>query len=130
MVINKIIISWKLKRRACKMKKKIFICILIFITILGLFGIREANATRRAPDLNKALKPEVGPSWRTKINGRYYDVFVNRVKKTVTIKGFVSDWDEMDAVKNHFSLRAPSNYEIIHKIEFDNGISDESDFAD
>ncbi|MGA1863789.1 MAG: hypothetical protein ACMUHX_01880 [bacterium] len=112
------------------MKKKIFICMLIIITILGLFGIREANATRRAPDLNKAMKPEVVPSWRTKINGKYFDVFVDRVKKTVTIKGFVGDWDEMDSVENHFSLRAPSNYKIINKIEFENTISDESDFAD
>ena len=110
--------------------KKIYISMIIIITIFSLFKLREAEANRRSPNLNNALKYEELPSWRTKINGRYFDVFVDRIKKTVTIKGVVSDLEEMETIKRHLSLRAPSNYKIIHKIDFDNSINNESNFAD
>jgi hypothetical protein len=104
----------------------------MIITFLIFTGLQEVEAKINAPTLNEVMRPQDLLCWKADINGKSFDVTINRDNKTVTVKGCVSDQYEMDLVKRHFEMRAPTTYKIIHQLEFAEEITHdhEIDFAD
>jgi hypothetical protein len=98
--------------------KKDFYLFIILIIILTVFGMRKAEGSRKYIDLNKLMEKDMIRHWKVEISGKLFNICVNRSKKTITIKGKVDDWDEMDKVENYFKHRGPSNYQVICQLDF------------
>ena len=101
----------------------------VIVTFLSVIKVIKCDAIKRSQSFDDVINPKNLLIWQTEINGKYFDVIIDRENKTVTVKGFVSDYYEMDLVKRHFDLRSPSDFKIIHRIDFDDE-SNRIDFAD
>ncbi|MGA1865344.1 MAG: hypothetical protein ACMUHX_09800 [bacterium] len=112
------------------MIKRVVFFMVVIIVMLSAINITKIDAMKRSLGFNDVLNPKNVLSWRTEINGKYFNVVVDRENKTVTVKGSVSDYYEMDLVKRHFDLRSPSDYRIIHRIDFADESTSNIDFAD
>jgi len=97
--------------------KKGFCCVVILAVILSVFGIGKAEASRRVLNSN-AMKAGMIRTRRVELGGKFFDVSVNKTEKTITIKGLVEDWDEMDKVENYFNYTGPSDYKVISQLDF------------
>ena len=90
---------------------------IIFTVMLGIVGINKANASSRI-NLNSAMEKGMTRNRKVEIDGKIFDVLINLNEKSITIKGYVNDWDEMDKVEKYFKHRGPSNYQLKCELDF------------
>lgn len=98
-------------------KRNMVVVIVIALFVLGI--IRAAEASRRTLNLNQVIGEAMVTQRNVEINGRVYNVLTDKANKTITIKGYISDWDEEDQVKRYFDLRGPSNYKVSYQLDFE-----------
>lgn len=99
-----------LKRGAC--------FVVIVVVIMNVVAITNAEDSRRSLDMNQAMETGMISNREVEIGGKFFDICVNQARKTITIKGYVDDWDEMDQVENYFRNRGPANYQVISQLDF------------
>ena len=92
--------------------------LILLVAILTLFGITNAEATRRVVNMNRIMENEIMRNRKVEVGGKLFDVCINQAEKTITIKGYVDDWDEMDQVEDYFEHRGPSDYQVQCELDF------------
>ena len=94
-------------------------CFLIILCAIStLLGITNAEATRRVVNMNRIMENEIMRNRKVEVGGKLFDVCINQAEKTITIKGYVDDWDEMDQVEDYFEHRGPSDYQVRCELDF------------
>ena len=81
-------------------------------TIIFLFGTAEAS--RRVVTMKEMMVRQR----KVEINGKLFDIEVNHTRKSITVRGYVEDWDEMDRVEKYFELKSPSDYRVTCELDF------------
>ena len=97
--------------------KKGFCFVIILAITLGVLGIGKAEASRR-PLKNEVMKAGMISNRKVEIGGKLFDICVNQTERTITIKGLVEDWDEMDRIENYFKNSGPSDYQVTCQLDF------------
>jgi len=87
-----------------------------FIFSILVFGMAEAS--RRVIDLDNSLKNNILTTRQAEISGKLFDICINHAEKSITVKGFVEDWDEYDKIKDHFKYRGPADYQVTCDLYF------------
>ena len=100
-----------------KSKRNMVVVIIMVFFVLGIIGTAEAS--RRTSNLNQVIGGAMVTQRNVEINGRVYNVLTDQANKTITIKGYIRDWDEEDQVKRYFELRGPSNYKVSYQLDFE-----------
>ena len=99
------------------LRRKIFpVMIMTVILLLSLLNCTNSEATRRSLSLNDFMEESFIQTRTVEINGRIFDVLINRSDKSITVRGIVEDWEEKDRVEQYFRLRAPSDFQINYEI--------------
>ena len=104
--------------RSKKGLKKVVCFAVIAVATLSIFGTGYAEATRRAIDLDDSMETRMVTSRKVEISGKLFDVCINQAEKTITVRGLVEDWDELDRVEDYFKHRGPSDYQVTCDLDF------------
>ena len=104
--------------RSMKGLKKVVCFAVVAVISMGILGVSNAEATRRARDLDHVVETKILSSRKVEVGGKLFDVCINQAEKTITVKGYVNDWEEMDKVEGYFKHRAPSDYQVICQLDF------------
>jgi len=99
------------------LKKGSFFAIILMVTLV-IVGMGPAEASRRAINMNSAMEAGMIRNRKVEVSGKLFDVCINQTSKTITVKGYVDDWDEMDKVENYFKNTGPSDYQVICELDF------------
>ena len=86
--------------------------VMLLIVLFNLLAVANAEATRRAVNMNRVMESEMTKTRKVEVRGKLFDVCINQAEKTITIKGYVDDFDEMDEVEDYFKHRGPSDYQV------------------
>ena len=90
--------------------QKILGCLIVIIVIL--VNINLANASRIIPGRFNTVTYR-----KVQLKNRIYNLIVDNTNKTMTVKGKVYNYKEMDEVENCFRKVIPLDYELICKID-------------
>jgi len=104
--------------RSKKGLKKVVCFVVIAVAALSVFGAGYAEASRRMIDLDNAMETRMLSSRKVEISGKLFDVCINQAERTITVKGLVEDWDELDSVEDYFRNRGPSDYQLTCDLDF------------
>ena len=96
------------------LKRNVCWVVIVAMALIVLGNIGTCEAARRTLDLQQKMIRQR----QVEINGKLYNVIVNHTDSTMTIRGYVDDWDEMDKVEKYFRLRVPNNYQVISELDF------------
>ena len=86
--------------------------VMLLFILFNLLAVANAEATRRVVNMNRIMESEMTRTRKVEVRGKLFDVCINQVEKTITIKGYVDDFDEMDEVEDYFKHRGPSDYQV------------------
>ena len=104
--------------RSMKGLKKVACLAVVAVISMGILGVGNAEATRRPSNIEVAMESGMIRSRKVEVSGKLFDVCINQTSKTITVKGYVEDWDEMDRVENYFRNTGPSDYQVICQLDF------------
>ena len=104
--------------RSKKGLKKVVCFAVIAVAIMSVFGTGHAEASRRMIDLDETMEMRMLTSRKVEVNGKLFDVFINQAEKTISVKGFVEDWNELDRIEDYFKHRGPSDYQVTCDLDF------------
>ena len=104
--------------RSKKGLKKVVCIAVIAVATMSVFGVGYAEASRRTIDLDNAMETRMLTSRKVEISGKLFDVFINQAERTITVKGLVEGWDELDRVEDYFRNRGPSDYQLTCDLNF------------
>jgi hypothetical protein len=94
-------------------KRKFFpAAIIITVMLFFLLGSETVKAYQRSSNFHESMKNSLVDSRKVEIDGKIFDVYINREEKSITVQGDVEDWEEKDKVEKHFRLRSPSDYQL------------------
>ena len=99
------------------LKKVVCLAVAALIT-MGIFGMNNAEASRKSMNLDNVVETKIVRTRKVEVGGKLFDVCINQTEKTITVKGYVNDWEEMDRVEGYFKHRAPSDYQVICQLDF------------
>jgi len=111
--------------------KKTFYLVLLILLAFFLFGNNfYSEASQPTVYANNQLKKDSTEKycshlmkWDIEIEENYFHICVNRNEKTIIFMGEADDLEQKDKVEHIIELRAPSNFQIINKIDiFENGL--------
>ena len=98
--------------------RKVVCLAVVTLISMSILGVGNAEATRRAMDLDYVLETTIVSKRKVEVGGRLFDVCINQTEKTITVKGYVNDWEEMDRVEGYFKHTGPSDYQVICQLDF------------
>ena len=104
--------------RSIKGLKKIACLAVVAVIGMSVLGVGNAQAYKRSLNMNFSMEANMISTRKVEVFGKLFDVCINHSSKTVTVKGYVDDWDEMDRVENYFKTKSPSNYKLICELDF------------
>jgi len=104
--------------RSMKGLKKVACLAVVAVISMGVLGIGNAQACKRSLNMNFSMESSMISTRKVEVSGKLFDVCINHSSKTITVKGYVDDWDEMERVKNYFKTKSPSNYQLICELDF------------
>ena len=90
----------------------------VAVISMSVLGVGNAQAYKRSLNMNFSMEANMISSRRVEVSGKLFDVCINHSSRTITVKGYVEDWDEMDKVENYFKTKSPSNYQLICELDF------------
>ena len=105
--------------RSKKGLKKVVCLAVATLISMGILGVSNAEATRRAMDLDSVVETKIVSTRKVEVGGKLFDVCINQTEKTITVKGYVNDWEEMDRVEGYFKHTGPSDYQVICQLDFE-----------
>lgn len=111
--------------------KKTFYLVSLILLSFSLFGNNfYSEASQPSVYANNQLKKDNTEKycshlmkWDIEVEKNSFHICVNRNEKTITVRGEAEDLEQKDKVEQIIELRAPSNFQIINKIDiFENGL--------
>lgn len=104
--------------RSKKGLKRVVCFVVIAVATMSVFKAGYAEASRRMIDLDNAMETRMLSSRKVEISGKLFDVCINQAERTITVRGLVEDWDELDRVEDYFKNRGPSDYQVTCNLDF------------
>lgn len=103
--------------RSMKGLKKVACLAVVAVISMGIWGVGNAQASKRSLNMNFSMEANMISTRKVEVSGKVFEVCINHSSKTITVKGYVDDWDEMERVENYFKSKSPSNYQLICQLD-------------
>ena len=99
------------------LKRNIYWVLIIISLLLILTNISTSEASRKGRNFHQKIEQSLIDYKIVEVDGAYFDVYVNRGEKTITVKGEVGHWGGKNTVEKYFMLRSPSDYQLTFEID-------------
>ena len=100
------------------LQKGFFFAVILMITGI-ILGMGQAEASRRAFNMNSAMEAGMLRNYKGEVSGRLFDVRIRQKSKTDTVKDNGEDMDEAYPVKRSFGLGDSSNCQVFHEFDIE-----------
>ena len=70
-----------------------FCLAVVAVISIGILGVGNPQAYKRSLNMNFSMEANMISTRKVEVSGKIFDVCINHGSKTITVKGYVDDWD-------------------------------------